>query len=37
MTVDYDDIPDDQDIYYADNIDKTIMTLIFDIDGSEVD
>lgn len=35
--VDDDSIKDDKDIHYVDNIDKTMMTSIFDIDKSEVD
>lgn len=36
-SVDNNDIEDDKDIYYADNIDENVMMLIFDTESSEVD
>ena len=34
---DDDDIEDDQDIYYADDVDDDVMASIFDTDSSEAD
>lgn len=36
-SVDNNDIEDDKDIYYADNIDENVMMLTFDTESSEVD